>query len=159
MGTIEAAVRRATPDDVGGLLACVAGLFAEDGAARDALRNPDWPAQHGEQWCRELLAGADALVLVADAGGGEIVGHLVGTFAGASAMWLAARAELVSMYVAPAWRDGGVGGRLVAEFAAWARERGAVRLVVDAYTANEGAVRFYRRNGFAPRSATLSAEL
>lgn len=158
MEAIEVAVRRATPDDVSGLLACVAGLFAEDGAARDPLRDPHWPARHGEQWCRELLAGADALVLVADAGG-EIVGHLVGTFAGASAMWLAARAELVSMYVAPAWRSGGVGGRLVAEFTAWARERGAARLVVDAYAANEGAVRFYRRNGFAPRSVTLSAEL
>ncbi|HEY3867033.1 MAG TPA: GNAT family N-acetyltransferase [Actinocrinis sp.] len=158
METTEAAVRRAKPDDLNGLLECVTGLFAEDGAARDALRNPDWPARHGEQWCRELLAGTDALVLVADAGG-EIVGHLVGTFAKPSAMWLAARAELVSMYVTPSWRGGGLGGRLVEGFTGWARERGAERLVVEAYTANEGAVRFYRRNGFAPRSATLTAGL
>jgi GNAT superfamily N-acetyltransferase len=158
MGTAEAVIRWATPRDVSGLMAGVTALFAEDAGTHDPLRNARWPAQHGEKWCRELLAERNALVLVADAEG-QVVGHLVGTYAAASELWLGARAVLVNMYVAPEWRAGGVGSRLVEEFTAWARRRGAARLFVEAYAANEGAVRFYRRNGFVPMSTMLAADL
>lgn len=148
-------VRPATPDDLAGVVASSAALFAEDAGQRDRYRNPGWPAAHGEKWCAELLADPDAQVFVAVADG-EIVGHLVGIYAAPSDMWLVARAELMSMFVRETLRGRGVGGQLVDAFADWARLRGAVRLHVTAYTANENALRLYRSRGFAPLSITLT---
>jgi GNAT superfamily N-acetyltransferase len=154
--TVE--VRQATPDDIDGLVASSSALFAEDGATRDRLRNPDWPTEQGAGWCADMMADPTALVIVA-ADGTDVIGHLVGTFAEASEMWRAPRAELVSMFVAAPWRGAGIGSRLVAYFLDWARDRGAARVQVDAYAANGGALRFYKRHGFAPLSENLAADL
>lgn len=154
----DIAIRRAEPRDLDGLAACSAALFAEDGAARDRLRDQRWPSGHGAAWISELSLNPDALLLAAVADG-TVIGHLVGLYQAASPMWLGARAELVSTYVVPALRGNGVGTRLVENFTAWARERGATRLHVTAYTANADAVRFYRRHGFAPLSTVLAADL
>lgn len=112
----------------------------------------------GATWCAENLANPDRLVLVAVAAG-EVVGHLLGAFAAPSAMWVAARAELVSLHVAPRWRGQGIGSQLLQSFASWARDRGVCRLQVTAYSANESAIRFYQRHGFAPLETTLAVEL
>ena len=156
-------VRPATLDDLDGLTRSSAELFAEDGVARDRLRNPDWPQDHGKPWCESLIAAPDALVLVAVATGGsgdeDVVGHLIGSFSPASSMWTAARAELVSTYVAESHRGQGLGSRLVEDFIAWAEERGAARLHVSAYAANSSAIRFYQRHGFVPRSIELVADV
>jgi GNAT superfamily N-acetyltransferase len=156
MSDIE--IRRAGSGDLDGLAACTAALWAEDAGPRDPLRSQRWPGEHGAAWLAGLLADPDALVLVAVAGG-TVAGHLVGAYRPASAMTLGARAELVSMYVVPGQRGAGTGSRLVAGFTAWARERGAVRLLVTAYAANDGAVRFYQRHGFAPLSVELASDL
>ena len=134
-----------------------APLLAEDGA-RDRLRSPRWADQHGAAWIARLFADPDALLLAAVADG-AVVGHLVGAYQPASAMWLGARAELVSMHVLPGLRGQGIGSRLVADFAAWGRERGAARLHVTAYTANAAAIRFYQRHGYAPELTVLAIDL
>lgn len=154
----EIKIRRATVGDIGGIAESNAALFAEDGAARDHLRNPDWPGTHGARWCADLIADPTALVLVV-AVGNDVGGHLIGTYAEASAMWTAPMAELVSMFVSPSWRGQTLGSRLVEDFVSWARERGALRLKVSAYLANDGALRFYRRHGFAPLSSELVVDL
>ena len=151
-------IRPATADDLSGVVASSAALFAEDAATRDPLRNANWPAMHGAQWCTELLADPQALVLVA-AVDGEVAGHLIGTFADPSDMWTGSKAELVSMYVRGDQRGQGVGGQLVDAFSEWAKKRGAVRLHVTAYAENEAALRLYRSRGFAPKSITLAQDL
>lgn len=147
-------IRAATMEDLDGLLASQSALFAADAAVRDVLRNPEWPRTHGRSWCAHQIDDPDALALIAVAGDG-VVGHLIGSFAGPSEMWRESRAELVSMGVLAAERGAGLGGRLVAAFATWAGERGAGRLTVSAYATNEGALRFYRRQGFTPHSVDL----
>jgi GNAT superfamily N-acetyltransferase len=151
-------IRPATAADLDGVVASSAALFAEDAATRDQLRNADWPAMYGAQWCAELLADPQALVMVAS-DAGKVVGHLVGTFAGPSDMWTVSRAELVSMFVREHLRGQGVGGLLVDAFVDWAKQRGAARLHVTAYAANEAAVGLYRSRGFAPLSITLTHDL
>lgn len=151
-------IRPATADDLDGLVASSAALFAEDAGQRDRFRNPGWPAAHGEKWCAELLADPDAQVFVAVADG-EIVGHLVGIYAAPSDMWLVARAELMSMFVQDTLRGQGVGGQLVDAFTAWAKERGAASMHVTAYAANDAALQLYRSRGFAPKSITLANDL
>jgi GNAT superfamily N-acetyltransferase len=151
------AIRRAEAGDLDGLAASSAALFAEDGV-RDRLRDQRWPSGHGAAWIAELSVNPHALLLAAVVDG-TVVGHLVGLYQPASPMWLGARAELVSTYVTPDLRGNGAGARLVEHFTTWARERGATRLHVTAYTANAHAVRFYRRHGFTPLSTVLAADL
>lgn len=154
----ELEIRQATISDVDGLAASSGALFAEDGAARDHLRDAAWPEAQGAHWCAGLIEDHNALVLVAVAGE-DVVGHLIGTFATASVMWLAPRAELVSVYVDAPWRGKAVGSRFVAVFLDWAKERGAARLSVTSYASNSDAVGFYRRHGFKPLSVHLALEL
>ena len=151
-------IRPATAEDVPDLVGTSAALFAEDGAARDRLRDPRWPRRHGAAWLSGLITNPNALVLVAVAEG-DVAGHLVGLFTAPSEMWRGAQAELVSMYVVRDLRNRGVGSGLVARFTAWARERGATRARVTAYAANEAAVRFYRRHGYTPLSVVLATDL
>jgi len=151
-------IRPATLDDLDGLSHDSAELFAEDGVARDRLRDPDWPRDNNRAWCAGLIAAPDALVLVATEEG-TVVGHLIGTFSPASSMWTAARAELVSTHVAPSYRGQGIGGRMVEDFIAWGKDRGAARLHVSAYTANSAAIRFYQRFGFVPLSIELTLDV
>ena len=153
----EVTIRKATVRDLVGLAASSAALFAEDGAARDHLRSPAWPEAHGAQWCADLMADANSLVLVALAD--DVVGHLVGSLTSASAMWTAPRAEIVSTLVSAPWRRRAVGARLVADFAGWAKGRGARRLTVSAYASNSDALRFYGRHGFVPLSSDLALDL
>ncbi len=56
-------------------------------------------------------------------------------------------------------QEPGVGERLVGEFLAWARERGAERASVTAYADNGCAIRFYERYGFRPRSVSLERRI
>ena len=151
-------IRTAAVHDVVGLSASSAALFAEDGVTRDHLRNPSWPQVHGASWCAGLIEDPNTLTLIA-VDQGDIVGHLIGTLAAASAMWTAPRAEIVSTFVATPWRSQGVGSRLVNDFISWAKGSGAQRLTVSAYAANTKAVHFYERHGFIPLSYDLSLDV
>jgi GNAT superfamily N-acetyltransferase len=151
-------VRVARAGDIQGLVASSDGLAREDGATRDRLRNPDWAQQHAAEDYGQHIVNPDMLVLVA-ACEEAVVGHLLGGFYGVSPMWTAPRAFLISMYVTPLWRGQNVGSRLVGQFSSWAKAKGAAQLRVTAYTANEGAIRFYQRHGFAALDSTLAATL
>lgn len=154
----EVRIRQATDQDLVGLTASSAALFAEDGAARDHLRNPLWPQAYGPRWCAGLIAEPSSLALVAT-GSDDVVGHLIGTCASASTMWTAPRAQIVSTFVSTPWRGQGLGSRLVAECVSWAKSRGALRAAVSAYASNTDAVRFYRQHSFVPLSLDLALEL
>jgi GNAT superfamily N-acetyltransferase len=151
-------IRTATADDLEGVVASSAALFAEDSGTRDPLRNQDWPAAHGAKWVADLLEDPNAVVLVAS-DPTEVVGHLVGIFSLPSEMWTVARAELVSMYVRETYRTQGIGGRLVDAFTEWATTRGATRLHVNAYATNNSALHLYHSRGFSPLSITLTNDL
>ncbi len=151
-------VREATAADIDGLVASGTALFMEDGAARDRLRNSGWPKAHAADYEAGNLADPDMLVLVAEHDG-TVIGHLTGGFYAASVMWTAARADLVSLHVMAPWRGQNVGARLVGRFKSWAKDRGAVQLRVTAYTANQDAIRFYQRQGFAPLESTFALDI
>ena len=91
--------------------------------------------------------------------GGAKVAYLAGHVRGATPLRPVRVAELQSMYVEAAERSRGVGARLVEGFVAWAGDRGTERVSVTAYAANEGALRFYRRVGFAEKSVSLERGL
>jgi GNAT superfamily N-acetyltransferase len=91
--------------------------------------------------------------------GDRIVGHAVGKLRGPSPTRLVRIAELEDLYVDEDMRGSGHGARMLAYFVDWARASSAVAVQVSSYAANEGALRFYQRHGFAPTSVTLGRSL
>ncbi|WP_405741091.1 GNAT family N-acetyltransferase [Streptomyces sp. NBC_00028] len=151
-------VRRARAEDIPGLVASSAGLFAEDGGTRDATINVDWPREHGAESFAAALADPARLVLVVDRAG-QVVGHLTGSVTGPTDKRLVTSATLISMYVRPAHRRSRAGTRLMEKFLAWAEDSGAEQAEVTAYSANADAIRFYERSGFGPQLLTLRRAL
>ena len=66
----------------------------------------------------------------------------------------AERAQLVSMWVDPAYRRAGVGFALVDAVVAWNRARGLREMVLMVTSVNVGAIAFYERLGFAKTGVT-----
>ena len=64
------------------------------------------------------------------------------------------RAQLVSMWVDPAFRRAGVGKELIDAVIEWNRSRGARRDSADGDERNSGAIEFYERLGFAKTGVT-----
>ncbi|MGV9812884.1 N-acetyltransferase family protein [Streptomyces cellulosae] len=154
----EVVVRLAQPADVDGLVACSSALFAEDAGTRDPGVNVGWSREFGSERFAAGMDDASRVLPVADCGG-RIVGHLAGSVAEGSAMRPVKVATLVSMYVQPDHRRGGLGKRLVTRFASWAREEGADLAEVTAYAGNADAIRFCERSGFMSQSVTLRTSL
>jgi GNAT superfamily N-acetyltransferase len=155
MSTVPFTIRSATPADAVVVARLNAGLFAEDSARHDPAMDQGWPAREGARYFAELLGGDRAagwLALDAD----TPIGYAAGRLAGPADVRPVVRADLESIFVVADRRGDGVGAALVAEFARWARSRGADELSVTAYAANERAVAFYARHGFAPRSVVLA---
>lgn len=154
----ETTIREAVPGDVPGLVECSVALFAEDGGTRDPDLNVDWPKEFAGD---SMLAGLDdpARLILAAVRDGKVVGHLTAKVSEPAPIRPVRVAELMSMYVRPEARDGGVGARLVSAFKDWARTRRAERIAVTAYASNASAIRFYERAGFAPYHLKLEAGL
>jgi ribosomal protein S18 acetylase RimI-like enzyme len=151
-------VRRARAEDIPGLVASSAGLFAEDGGTRDSSVNVDWPREHGARSFAAALEDPARLVLAVEYDG-QVVGHLMGSVTGPTEKRTVTSATLVSIHVRPEHRRARAGDRLVEEFLDWARRQGAEHAEVTAYAANTGAIRFYERGGFAAMTVTLRQPL
>ena len=65
-------------------------------------------------------------------------------------------AWLLSMWVAPEARGQGVGNALIDAVIAYARARGAIRLLLDVGDQNQQAIALYARKGFKPNGHTGS---
>lgn len=68
-------------------------------------------------------------------------------------------AEIYNMGVTPEYRKKGIGKLLMDKCAEWAKSNGYQKLIVTSYIANTGAVRFYRKNGFADIDISLEKSL
>lgn len=150
----EVWVRRAGADDVADIVELSSALFREDAGQRDPFVNLNWPEEEGWEYFADLVTGDRSLCLLAEFAG-EAVGYLAGRVGKRTALRPVKVAELESMYVWEGHRGRGVGARLVDEFLRWAESRGAERVSVVAYAANERAVHFYQRSGFRPKSVSL----
>ncbi|MEP7026938.1 MAG: GNAT family N-acetyltransferase [Actinomycetota bacterium] len=151
-------IKCATAGDIPELLASVDALVTTDAGRYDAgATNLSWAGQSGVAYCTHLLASAESLVLLA-CDGDYVVGHLVGRIGGPGSLHPVSIAELESIHVYPAHRGRGAGHHLMTAFLAWAARNGAQRATITAYTANDGAQRFYARYGFAPKSVILDLD-
>ena len=118
-------------------LAALADAPRAFGSTLDQWRDAD------ERRWRERI-GAVALNLVAERDAAP-VGMVSGTGPDPEGT-----VELISMWVAPAARQHGVGAALVDAVVAWAQGAGGRQVVLQVTEDNLEATRLYRRHGFAP---------
>jgi ribosomal protein S18 acetylase RimI-like enzyme len=110
----------------------------------------------------ELFVDRDPVLLLARQDE-QLVGYALGYTMPASGTWLADTwatgeliAEVESLSVLPAYRDHGLGSRLLEELHARLREQGATDLILGALAGNADAIRFYERHGYRPTWLYLS---
>jgi [ribosomal protein S18]-alanine N-acetyltransferase len=107
---------------------------------------------YGEAWNRRqvsdaLLFGSSHYMLVSPSGKTPADGEMAaGFYLSRSGV---DEEELLLLAVAPAWRNNGLGQRLLEHFAAAAASRGAERLLLEMRD-NNPADQLYRRFGFEP---------
>lgn len=146
-------VRRAVSVDVPAVQRLAVALSLDATSAADTFGQA-----RDSSFFEAALDQPEALLLVAESAG-QIVGYLRGGISPFAAWRPIVRAELMSFYVSPDYRNQGVGQRLSQNFLAWARQQGAVRAVVSAYASNIGAINFYKKLGFKPYMTTLEMPL
>ena len=151
-------IRQATKNDVPTLVRLNHALFLEDAGQRDPFMDLDWPLKEGEAYFNKHMLSPKSIALLAEIDG-KTVGYLIGYLRGVSTLRPIQMAELESMFVEKVYRSQTIGEQLVQSFLIWAEKHGAERVSVTAYTANEGAVSFYERQGFLSKSTTLEIGL
>lgn len=103
-----------------------------------------------QQMVKRLAAiegNADGRVFVAEDGQGRVIAWL--QVALATQLCDDACAQVTGFVVAQPMRGQGIGGQLIAAAEAWARTRGAQRILVRSRVERECAHQFYERAGYA----------
>ena len=68
-------------------------------------------------------------------------------------------AWLDDIYVSPAYRRRGIAAKLFVEVERWAKEEGAVRLDLQTWDFNKGAIEMYRSMGMTPQRYVFEKKL
>jgi ribosomal protein S18 acetylase RimI-like enzyme len=120
---------------------------------------PDLDRGYG-RWLGRELAAPEAVVLVAAAPEGELLGYVYGRVEARDWMRLLdAHADLHDILVADGARGRGVGRALLAAFVAAVRARGTPRVVLQTAFANERAQAVFREAGFRPTMIEMTLDL
>jgi ribosomal protein S18 acetylase RimI-like enzyme len=159
----EVAVRRARPEDWPGAEA----LWGEIDALHAELAPAYFRAgARAELEWRRLLGDPTAVALVAEDGEDGPGRGLWGLLAlrvydtpAEPTMVSHRRAHLETLVVARRARRRGIGRRLVAAAADWARGQGAVEMVLTTWTGNADADAFYERLGYRVLSRVWHAQI
>jgi GNAT superfamily N-acetyltransferase len=162
-------VRPARPGDGGDLARCWIDLGNHYAALDpEAFAAPAADGLAG--WFEELLAqhrAGDSIWLVAEVDGrvvGSVDAHLERPVEDASRQILRdlarPRVTVDALGVEEAYRRRGVGTRLMRAVEAWARERGAARIVLTTFAAGPTSMPFYQqRMGYRQRSVVFGKYL
>jgi ribosomal protein S18 acetylase RimI-like enzyme len=132
-------------------------LFQSD-KHRDEFLNLNWPYKEGKKVFEKMIKGGNNLCLVAELKG-EVIGYLAGSICKIESWRPIKRAELENMFVKEKYRSKGVGSKLVKEFFKWSKSKGAKRAMVQAYSTNAKAIKFYKKTGFDPFSLSQEVEI
>lgn len=139
------AIRKATADDAGALLAYARAVAAE--TEFFVLAPDEFPstAEQERQWIQGHLNHPGKLLLLAQAEG-AIIGNV--SFAVGPVRRIAHRGNF-GIAVVQAWRGQGVGTALLEMLLAWAAASPTVEKVgLEVFSTNHAAIRLYRRLGF-----------
>lgn len=136
-------------DDLEPLWRALYDHHADVGRGVAPVRNFDETWRRRRDQYEQWLSGDEAVLVVAERAGAA-VGYAMVTVGHGPATWdLGDRAlEIETLAVLPEERSAGVGHALIEEAERVARERGAEVIAVGLVHTNDGARRFYEREGF-----------
>jgi RimJ/RimL family protein N-acetyltransferase len=135
-------LRPARPTDARGLSRLFAAVRAE---GRWLVTPPSAVSSPSEAFfIGEMIRSGDGLALVAEADG-EVVGNVLVSLERNA---VSDHIGTLSICVADAWRDVGIGSALVGAAVDWARARGLGKLSLGVFPDNERAIAVYERAGF-----------
>ena len=134
-------VRAAEVEEAESIVPLYEWLFAPPGS-----RPPSWDERRAAVALRQAIESHDSVVLVAEDGGGSLIGFCTG-YQDLHSVRFGYRAWVEDLAVNPDQRSRGVGKALLDAAKAWARERGATHLELDSALARTEAHRFYDREG------------
>jgi RimJ/RimL family protein N-acetyltransferase len=135
-------LRPARPTDARGLSRLFAAVRAE---GRWLVTPPSAVSAPSEAFfIGEMIRNGDGLTLVAEADG-EVVGNVLVSLERNA---VSDHIGTLSICVADAWRDVGIGSALVDAAVDWARARGLGKLALGVFPDNERAIAVYERAGF-----------
>ncbi|QNA93817.1 MULTISPECIES: GNAT family N-acetyltransferase [unclassified Microbacterium] len=145
-------VRRATPDDLSGVLEVFLACWRESyrGVLPDAAVEAMTDERAETLW-RRVLTSSDGTVLVAERDG-VIVG--ITRYASTDGAEGGIDGAVHSLYVSPRAHGGGIGGALLSRATEALREVGAGAATLWVFAANLPSIGFYEAKGWHPDGAT-----
>ena len=148
-------IRTATIQDLTVIQELNHELFLTDNRHNDLYT--EWPySEVGEQYFRQCIEDSNTLLSLVAEDKNEVIGYLNARIQARNSAYLGRRAEIENMYVRDEFRSKGIGKLLVEGFKEWAKKKGAARLMVEAFTGNHGAIKFYKNQGFSDYANMLS---
>jgi GNAT superfamily N-acetyltransferase len=120
----------------------------------DSTINPDYSIQkNGKKYFTEKIINDFAIVALKDS---KVVGYLIGEITKAENYRTINKvAEVNDTVVREGHRGEGIGKIMFDDFIKWAKSKKVDLIRVAATAQNEGAIRFYKREGFEEKSVTL----
>lgn len=150
-------IRSARKDEVSDLQVLNDEVFIDNQQYDDDLDLSWAKSDKGEAYFTNLLKETEACCLIA-----EEDGKRVGYIAAASKKINYRKSkyiEIENMGVIPDYRSQGIGHQLVQKCLEWAKERGFQKVYVNAYFANNQAIKFYKDNGFLETDISLEKSI
>lgn len=143
--------RRATPDDLSGVLEVFLGCWRESyrGVLPDVAIT-SMTDERAEALWRRVLAASEGVVLVAEREG-ELVGITRYAIAGSEG-------AVHSLYVAPRAHGGGIGKILLTAAEDALRASGATTAALWVFSANAPSIAFYTARGWLPDGVTRTQQ-
>ena len=135
----DATIRAARGEELDAVLETYEWLFEPPGHTPRR-----WDPTRAREALAEAIGAETSTILVAEAGGGELVG-VASAYLDLNSIRFGPRCWVEDLAVDPARRSAGTGKALLDAAKAWARERGATHLELDTGLARTDAQRFYER--------------
>jgi GNAT superfamily N-acetyltransferase len=150
---VDFVIRAAEPGEEARVVPLYEWLFAPPGT-----RPPTWDEKRAAVALRQAIESHDCAVILAEDGGGELVG-LCTAYLDLHSVRFGYRTWVEDLAVHPDHRSRGVGKGLLDAAKDWARERGATHLELDSAETRSDAHRFYERERPSWRSVCFAWEL
>lgn len=155
---MEVIIRKATVDDLPRVQELSQELFTVE-KVRDPRLNMEWSmGEDGRKIFLARITEEKRFCFIAEVDG-KIVGYSTGSELPVYAWRPVKRLELENLIVTEKYRGQRIGEKLAQAVFDLAKQWGMERVMLSAYAANEHALRFYKRVGFAPDSIQLEKVL
>ena len=114
--------------------------------------------EEGIKYYKERLSGEKGICFVAEKDG-EIVGFASCTIHHPDGWRLVKRIEVDNLFIREHHRGEGIGKLLIDEIKTWGKEIDIQRVFLTAFSQNEKAIKFYKREGFHAYETILEFKL